>query len=86
MRTLNLGIAILGVVVLYIFRIAIITIGSMVYVYLLPGVVASHRSYQRAPSIYWICALLGWTVLVWLGCLVFSMSLPKLADAEVELA
>lgn len=86
MRTLKLGIAILSVVALYIFRIGIIILGSMVYVYLLPGVMASHRTYHRAPTIYWICALFGWTVLVWLGCLLFSMSLPKHASAEVGLA
>jgi hypothetical protein len=86
MRTIKVWIAILGVVALYVFRIGIIILGSMLYIYLLPGVIASHRHYPRASTVYWICALFGWTLLVWLGCLLFSLSLTKHANPEVALA
>lgn len=86
MRPLKIGIALLGVFALYIFRVGIVTLGSLVYVYFLPGVIASHRGYSRAPAIYWICALLGWTILAWVGCMLFAMCLTKPATTEVGLA
>jgi hypothetical protein len=85
MSTITVSVTILCAAALYTFRVAMITLGSILYIYLLPGVLASYRGYSKASTIYWICALCGWMLLPWLGCLIFSICLKKHTGIEAVL-
>jgi len=44
------------------------------FVYILPGVVASSRHKRNAGAIWTLNILLGWTLLGWVGALVWAMT------------
>lgn len=86
MKILRVPIALISVILIYIFRTALLALGSVVYLYLLPGVLASYRGYPRTRSVYWICGLSGWTVVPWLACLILVLYSSKASDADSSLA
>jgi hypothetical protein len=51
------------------FRMLLFVLGSLLYVYLLPGIIAGKRNHPHTRDIYLVCALGGWLVLPWLGAL-----------------
>ena len=77
MRNLPLvaGIA-LGALVVFAFRLVLLALGSVVYLYLLPGIVARNRHHPRQGDLFKLSAFGGWLVLPWLVALVAALSGP----------
>lgn len=73
-------VALLAGGLLLLFHIAMITLGCLVYVYLLPGVIAMKRCYDNADRVFIACAIAGWTVVGWLAALAFALALPDASD------
>ncbi|WP_312723971.1 superinfection immunity protein [Stutzerimonas kunmingensis] len=55
----------------------LLMLAAMVAVYFLPGLVAYKRDHQNAASIMLLNLFLGWTLLGWVGALVWSASAKK---------
>lgn len=69
------------------FHIVAIALGSAIYIYLLPGVIALKRNYRSADQIFIASALTGWTVIGWVVTLAFALTLPvSLANPTDEYA
>ena len=58
------------------FHIVALAIGSALYIYLLPGVIALKRNYSGADRLFIAAALTGWTVIGWVITLAFALTLP----------
>lgn len=56
---------VLGAVLVTAFRFVLVVAGSVLYIYLLPGVVAQRRRHLRYQQIYFVTALTGWLVVPW---------------------
>jgi len=52
-------------------------LAALVAVYFLPGLVAYKRDHQNAASIMLLNLFLGWTLLGWIGAMVWSASAKK---------
>ena len=52
-------------------------LAALVAAYFLPGLVAYKRDHQNAASIMLLNLFLGWTLLGWVGALVWSASAKK---------
>lgn len=52
-------------------------LAALVAVYFLPGLIAFKRDHQNAASIMLLNLFLGWTLLGWVGALVWSASAKK---------
>lgn len=73
MRNILLVAAIvLGAAVVFACRLVLLAVGSLLYVYLLPGVVAQKRQHPRRREIYIVSALAGWLVLPWIAALAYA--------------
>lgn len=66
--------------VMFVFHVFAIALGSAVYLYFLPGVIAMNRHYRSADRVFIACAFTGWTVIGWLLALAFALTLPTVAD------
>lgn len=55
----------------------LLMLAAMVAVYFLPGLIAYKRDHQNAASIMLLNLFLGWTLLGWVGALVWSASAKK---------
>lgn len=77
----QLGVLIAVAILICLLRMFMFAVGAVVYVYLLPGVIAMKRRYVHADRIMIACVLGGWTGLVWLAALGFALALP---DASGE--
>lgn len=86
MKLLRVPIALVSVVLIYIFRLALLAVGSVVYLYLLPGVLASHREHPKTRRIYWVCAVSAWLIVPWLICLFLVLYSPKPDETGSSLA
>lgn len=53
---------------------AVIISITIIFLYMLPSLVASGRSHANASAIVVLNLFLGWTVLGWIGALVWSMT------------
>ncbi|MDY0973672.1 superinfection immunity protein [Massilia sp. CFBP9012] len=73
-RILRIGIVLLAASALCLVRIALVLLGSTVYLLLLPGVIAMKRDYPHADRVFLWCALLGWTGAAWVAALVFVLT------------
>lgn len=70
MRTFFLiAFVVLAMAILTLLRLILCVLGSLVYLYLLPGTIADKRGHPRMRDIYLVCAFGGWLVLPWLGAL-----------------
>lgn len=58
-----------------------IMLAVMVAAYFLPGLIAYMRGHHNAASIMLLNLLLGWTLLGWIGALVWSASATKPSGA-----
>jgi hypothetical protein len=67
-------------------QLAVTWIGTIIIfgMYSLPGYVALHRKHKNAMPIFLTCVLLGWTVIGWLGCLLWAVS--DLVHPKTELS
>ena len=56
-------------------QLAVTWIGTIIIfgMYSLPGYVALHRRHKNAMPIFLTTVLLGWTVIGWLGCLIWAV-------------
>ena len=70
-------------VVICAYRIVLLTIGSVLYVYLLPGLIAKARRHVHAERIFLACALFGWLIFPWLSALVYAYRSPSIAIDEL---
>jgi hypothetical protein len=61
------------------YRIVLLTIGSIVYVYLMPGLIAKSKQQVHGNWILIVCALFGWLIFPWLGALVYVYRTPSIA-------
>lgn len=66
---LIIAFVVLAAIIVTLFRIILCAAGSVIYVYLLPGIIAAKRGHPRARDIYLICAFGGWLLLPWVGAL-----------------
>lgn len=73
-RVARIGIVLLAAGVLCLLRIALVLLGILVYLLLLPGVIAMKRDYPHADRVFLWCALLGWTGAAWIAALVFVLT------------
>lgn len=73
MKVLRILTVLFLVTLLYVFRVALLALGCVIYVYLLPGVIASHRNYAKADRIYWACGLTGWLIAPWFASLFYVL-------------
>lgn len=71
-RTLSITAVVLIAIVVTAFRLVLLAIGSALYLYLLPGIIATKREHPRANQIYLVCALTGWLIVPWLTTLGFA--------------
>jgi len=57
-------------------QLAVMWIGTIIIfgMYSLPGYVALHRQHKKAMPIFLTNVFLGWTVIGWIGCLIWSVS------------
>lgn len=55
----------------------IIMLAAMVALYFLPGLVAYFRDHHNTASIMLLNLFLGWTLLGWVGALIWSASAKK---------
>jgi hypothetical protein len=55
------------------FVLLVVLFGAM-YLWLLPGIIASKRKHPNAGSIWLITIFLGWSLFGWIGALVWSCS------------
>lgn len=55
----------------------VVVIFVMAIIYLLPGVVAISRSHPNSAAIFVLNLLLGWTLLIWVIALVWSLTNPN---------
>lgn len=72
----RISVFLLGALGMLLFHILAIALGSALYIYLLPGVIALKRNYRGADQIFIASALTGWTVVGWLITLGFALTLP----------
>jgi len=73
-RVARIGIVVLGASALCLLRVALVLVGTLVYLLLLPGVVAMKRDHPRTDRVFLWCALLGWTGVAWIAALVFVLA------------
>ena len=73
-RVARVGIVLLAASVLCLLRIGLVLLGIVVYLVLLPGVIAMKRDYAHADRVFLWCALLGWTGAAWIAALVFVLT------------
>lgn len=73
-RIALIGIVLLAAVALCLLRAALMLVGILVYLLLLPGVIAMKRGYPHADRVFLCCALLGWTGAVWIAALAFALT------------
>ncbi|HBZ06421.1 MULTISPECIES: superinfection immunity protein [Massilia] len=73
---------VLAAIVLYAGRIVLLAIGSALYVYLWPGLIAQKKGRPDAREYFLACALGGWLVIPWLIALGYALAAPKL-DREM---
>jgi hypothetical protein len=78
MRNLLLIVAtVLVATVVFAFRLVQLLLGSMLYVYLLPGVIAQKRQHPRTQAIYLVSGLAGWLILPWLAAFAYARKEPN---------
>lgn len=82
-RLAILVIVLLAATILFTFRLILVTIGSIIYVYLLPGVLAEKKNYPGYPRVYLWCALTGWLILPWIAALVWVSTAPAVEDENI---
>lgn len=70
----RVGIVLLAAGGLCLLRIGLVLLGTLVYLLLLPGVIAMKRDYPHADRVFLWCALLGWTGAVWIAALAFVLT------------
>ena len=59
------------------FVLSLIMLAAMIGLYFLPGLIAYMRGHHNAVSIMLLNLFLGWTLLGWVGALVWSASSSK---------
>jgi hypothetical protein len=87
MAALRITIILIVVAVIYLWRVTLLALGCVVYIYLLPGVLAEKKNYPRYQQIYLLCALGGWLLVPWVVALVWAKMVPPVLDettAELE--
>jgi cytoskeletal protein RodZ len=55
------------------------------YLYFLPGVIAGYRKHKHRTLITWLNLILGWTVLAWIGLLVWALMSENTNDYTKQL-
>ncbi len=63
--------------------IVLLDIAIGVALYFIPAIVASKRDHQNATAIGILNLLLGWTIIGWVGALVWAVSGPRGGDLVV---
>jgi lysylphosphatidylglycerol synthetase-like protein (DUF2156 family) len=63
---------VLGAILVTAFRLVLLMLGSVLYIYLLPGIVAQRRHHLRQQQIYIVTALAGWLVVPWVLALLYA--------------
>ncbi|WP_429202547.1 superinfection immunity protein [Massilia sp. UYP11] len=71
---MRIGIVLLAAAAWCLFRIALVLLGILLYLLLLPGVIAMKRGYPHTDRVFLWCALLGWTGAAWIVALVFVLT------------
>jgi hypothetical protein len=61
-----------GAVLVTASRLVLVAAGSVLYIYLLPGVVAQRRQHLRHRQIYIVTALTGWLIIPWTLALLYA--------------
>jgi hypothetical protein len=73
------------VAVICLFRLCLLALGSAMYVYLLPGVLAQRRNAPNYERIYIFCAFSGWLFIPWVGALLLVLITPiALGETQFE--
>ena len=52
-------------------------LGLMFFLYFAPAIVASSRQHPSATAIWFANFFLGWTVVGWIGCLIWAIGVPR---------
>lgn len=64
------------------FRLVLVALGSALYVYLLPAVIAGKRNHPKVRELYWICGMSAWLVIPWIAALIYVYKPSKMAQAD----
>jgi Superinfection immunity protein len=64
-KFLVIAAVVIAAAAVFAFRLILVVIGSAVYLYLLPGLVARDRAHPRQQDIQIVCALSGWLIVPW---------------------
>jgi len=64
---------VLATIVIFSFRLVLLAIGSAIYVYLFPWVLADKRDHPRRNEILFVCAVSAWLVIPWIVALWVAM-------------
>jgi len=65
-KFLVIGAVVLAATVVFAFRLVLLALGSALYLYLLPGIVAKNRCHPRRREIHLLNVFGGWLVLPWI--------------------
>ena len=83
MRNIHIVLAaVLVMAIVTAFRLVLVALGSALYVYLLPAVIAGKRNHPKVAELYWICGLAGWLVVPWIAALIYVCKPSDTARAE----
>jgi hypothetical protein len=55
-------------------QLEFVSIAFVIACYFLPGIVAAYRNHHSAAAIMWLNLFLGWTLLGWVGALVWAFT------------
>jgi hypothetical protein len=64
-KIFSIAAVVLAGIVIFAFRLVLLALGSLLYVYLLPWVVAQKRGHPREREILLACVFTAWLVLPW---------------------
>ncbi len=62
----------------------ILSIYIILHIYFLPSLIADKKRTQYTIAIFALNLLLGATIIVWVGCLVWALTLPDLSKNEIK--
>lgn len=75
---------VLAAIVIFSLRLVMLAVGSAIYVYLFPWVVADKRDHPRRNEILFVCAVSAWLVIPWIAALWVATKAPDAEPAYID--
>lgn len=55
---------------------------GILFIYLLPFFIANTRKHHKKAAIFWLNLFLGWTAVIWIGLLIYSVLSSPYSDLD----